>query len=87
MNEEYQDQLQDREPTPVAARVTGHLPHIVTVGRYRVGRVLQTQAQLWSGQAQFSHVAASFDEAVAQIEALNRSHPIDALVGAGASGA
>ena len=87
MSEEYQDQLQDRELTPIAARVTGHLPHIVTVGRYRVGRVLQIEAQLWSGQAQFSHVAASFDEAVAQIVALNRRHPIDALVGAGASGA
>ncbi len=64
-----------------------HLPHIVTVGRYRVGRVLQRMAQLWSGQARFSHIAASFDDAVAQLQALARTQPIDAIVGAGASGA
>ncbi|MDR0216133.1 MAG: propionate catabolism operon regulatory protein PrpR [Comamonas sp.] len=63
------------------------LPHIVTVGRYRIGRVLQRLAQLWSGQARFSHITASFDDAVAQIQALHRQKPIDALVGAGASGA
>ena len=70
-----------------AAVDASHLPHIVTVGRYRVGRVLQRLALLWSGQARFSHITASFDDAVTQIEALNRRQPIDALVGAGASGA
>lgn len=64
-----------------------HLPHIVTVGRYRVGRVLERLAQLWSGEARFSHISASFDDAVAQVQALNLRQPIDALVGAGASGA
>ncbi len=64
-----------------------HLPHIVTVGRYRVGRVLERLAQPWSGEARFSHISASFDDAVAQVQALNLRQPIDALVGAGASGA
>ncbi|MEG0051755.1 MAG: propionate catabolism operon regulatory protein PrpR [Comamonas sp.] len=63
------------------------LPHIVTVGRYRIGRVLQKISLLWSEQARFTHVAASFDEAVVQVQALNQRQPIDALVGAGASGA
>lgn len=62
------------------------LPLIVTIGRYRVGRVLQRLAQLWGGQARFVHIAASFDEAVAQVQALHRQTPIDALVAAGASG-
>ncbi|MET1115178.1 MAG: propionate catabolism operon regulatory protein PrpR [Comamonas sp.] len=64
-----------------------HLPHIVTVGRYRIGRVMQRLARPWSGQARFTHVAASFDEAVAQVHALHRRQPIDSLVVAGASGA
>lgn len=77
-----------REPERRAPQdLPRHLPHIVTVGRYRIGRVLQRQAQLWSGQARFSHVAASFDDAVAQVQALHLRQPIDALVGAGASGA
>lgn len=62
------------------------LPLIVTIGRYRVGRVLQRLARCWSGQARFVHIAASFDEAVAQVQALHRRTPIDGLVGAGASG-
>lgn len=64
-----------------------HLPHIVTVGRYRIGQVLQRLAQPWRQQAHFSHIAASFDEAVAQVRSLHPRQPIDALVGAGASGA
>lgn len=71
----------------VSLRSLDHLPHIVTVGRYRIGRVLPQLARLWSGQARFSHIAASFDDAVAQVQALHRRQPIDALVGAGASGA
>ena len=63
------------------------LPHIVTVGRYRVGRVMRREAQRWEGRARFTHIAASFDEAVAQVRALQARLPIDALVGAGASGA
>lgn len=62
------------------------LPLIVTIGRYRVGRVLQRLARFWSGQARFVHIAASFDEAVAQVQVLHRQTPIDALVAAGASG-
>lgn len=62
------------------------LPLIVTIGRYRVGRVLQRLAQLWSGQARFVHIAASFDEAIVQVQTLHRQTPIDALVAAGASG-
>jgi propionate catabolism operon transcriptional regulator len=89
------DELQAMQALPAARSSpeagplsdAGHLPHIVTVGRYRIGRVLQRLAQLWSGQVRFSHIAASFDDAVAQVHALNRKQPIDALVGAGASGA
>ncbi len=62
------------------------LPHIVTVGRYSVGRVMQIVAAQWGGPAQVSHVSASFDEAVRAVKALNAKHPIDALVVAGASG-
>lgn len=72
--------------TPRPLLSNAQLPHIVTVGRYRIGRVLQRLAQLWSGQARFTHITASFDDAVAQLHALNRQQPIDALVGAGASG-
>ena len=74
------------EPAGLAGLAGAMLPHIVTVGRYRVGRVLKSQAQLLSGRARFSHIAASFDEAQAQVKALNARQPIDALVAAGASG-
>jgi propionate catabolism operon transcriptional regulator len=90
MNESFQPHLLTAR---AAAAVNGlaadgsQLPHIVTVGRYRIGRVLQRLSPLWSGQARFTHIAASFDDAVAQVHALHRRDPIDALVAAGASGA
>lgn len=66
----------------------GHrLPHIVTVGRYRIGRVMQSIAQSWDGVAQITHVSASFADAVRTVRALDARRPIDALVVAGASGA
>ena len=65
--------------------------HIVTVGRYRIGRLLQKQALLWEGGARhgarITHVAASFEEAAEQVLALHAREPIDGLVAAGASGA
>ena len=85
MNEILVKEVED--PASLGPSHSPGLPHIVTVGRYRIGRVLQRQAQLWSGQARFSHIAASFDDAVAQVQALHLQQPIDALVGAGASGA
>ena len=87
MNESDSESLASSAFADQVAVDAGHLPHIVTVGRYRVARVLQRLALPWSGQARFSHITASFDDAVTQIEALNRRQPIDALVGAGASGA
>lgn len=63
------------------------LPHIVTVGRYRIGRVMQSVAQSWDGVAQITHVSASFADAVRTVRALDVKRPIDALVVAGASGA
>lgn len=63
------------------------LPHIVTVGRHRVGRVMQGLSDLWSAQAHLSHISAAFDEAVDAIRALHARQPVDAVVAAGASGA
>ena len=68
--------------TPAAA-----LPHIVTVGRHRIGRVLERVAEGFAGQARISHLSASFDTAVDAVLALHARTPIDALVVAGASGA
>ena len=62
------------------------LPHIVTVGRYRIGRVMQTVTEQWSGAARVTHISASFDEAVQAVRALDARQPIDALVAAGSSG-
>ncbi len=89
MNETIEAEPGQNPPLRVmaAGADASQLPHIVTVGRYRIGRVLQKISLLWSEQARFTHVAASFDEAVVQVQALNQRQPIDALVGAGASGA
>ena len=63
------------------------LPHIVTVGRHRIGRVLERISVGLSRQARVSHISASFDAAVDAVLALHAHTPIDALVVAGASGA
>ena len=63
------------------------LPRIVTVGRHRIGRVLERVAELFAGQAHIEHISASFDTAVDAVRALHARAPIDALVVAGASGA
>lgn len=63
------------------------LPHIVTVGRHRIGRVLERLAGGIAHQARVAHISASFDTAVDALLALHARTPIDALVVAGASGA
>ena len=62
-------------------------PHIVTVGRHRIARVLERVAQGFGHQARITHLSASFDSAVDAVLALHARTPIDALVLAGASGA
>ncbi|QIL80405.1 propionate catabolism operon regulatory protein PrpR [Diaphorobacter sp. HDW4A] len=63
------------------------LPHIVTVGRHRIGHVIQDVARSWSGAARVTHISASFEDAVRAVLALDEKRAIDALVVAGASGA
>ncbi|WP_027994233.1 propionate catabolism operon regulatory protein PrpR [Simplicispira psychrophila] len=63
------------------------LPHIVTVGRHRIARVLERAAEGFESQARITHLSASFDAAVDAVLALHARTPIDALVVAGASGA
>ena len=63
------------------------LPHIVTVGRHRIARVLQRVAEGFDSQARLTHLSTSFDNAVDAVLALHARKPIDALVLAGASGA
>ena len=63
------------------------LPRVVTVGRHRIGRVLEGLAHAVSDQVRVEHVSAAFDDAVQAIELLHAREPIDALVAAGASGA
>ena len=63
------------------------LPRIVTVGRHRIGRVLERLAVDIAHQARVTHVSASFDTAVDALLAMHARTPIDALVVAGASGA
>ena len=46
------------------------LPHIVTVGRHRVGRVLARVADTLGGQARIEHISASFGTAVDALQAL-----------------
>ena len=65
----------------------GALPRIATVGRHRIGRVLERVAEVFAGQAHIEHISASFDTAVDAVLALHARAPIDALVVAGASGA
>ena len=70
-----------------ASASTAALPHIATVGRHRIGRVLERVAEAFETQARTSHISASFDTAVDAVLALHARMPIDALVVAGASGA
>ena len=63
------------------------LPHIVTVGRHRIARVLERVAEGFQSQARITHLSASFDSAVDAVRALHVRAPVDALVVAGASGA
>nr|WP_051302955.1 propionate catabolism operon regulatory protein PrpR [Comamonas composti] len=63
------------------------LPLVLTVGRHRLGQVLERMASAVSDQVRVEHVSASFDEAVQAVEALHAAQPVDALVVAGASGA
>ncbi|WP_280192551.1 propionate catabolism operon regulatory protein PrpR [Delftia sp. PS-11] len=63
------------------------LPRIVTVGRHRIGRVLERMGPAVAGQVRVGHVSAAFDEAVQAVCALHATEPVDALVAAGASGA
>ena len=62
-------------------------PHIVTVGRHRIARVLERVAEGFQSQARITHLSASFDSAVDAVRALHARTPVDALVVAGASGA
>ncbi len=73
--------------TAARAEDVSRLPHIVTVGRYRIGRVMQSVAPSWEGVARITHVSASFEDAVRAVRALDARQPIDALVAAGSSGA
>lgn len=82
MNETPARSLATAVTAPFAA-----LPHIVTVGRHRIGRVLERVAEGYAAQARIAHVSASFDTAVDAVLALHARAPIDALVVAGASGA
>ena len=71
----------------IAQRPDAAQLHIVTVGRHRIGRVLERVSEGMSHQARFAHISASFDTAVDAVLALHARTPIDALVVAGASGA
>jgi propionate catabolism operon transcriptional regulator len=62
-------------------------PRVVTVGRHRIGRVLERMSLALGDQVRVEHVSAAFDEAVQAVRALQAVEPIDALVVAGASGA
>ncbi|MBP6600139.1 MAG: propionate catabolism operon regulatory protein PrpR [Giesbergeria sp.] len=62
-------------------------PHIVTVGRHRIARVLERVAEGFDSQARLTHLSTSFDNAVDAVLSLHARTPIDALVLAGASGA
>ena len=62
-------------------------PRVVTVGRHRIGRVLERMSLAVGDQVRVEHVSAAFDDAVQAVRALEAGGPIDALVVAGASGA
>jgi len=63
------------------------LPRIVTIGRHRIGRVLERLAQECAEEAQILHLGLAFDEAVQAVRQLHAREPVDAVVAAGASGA
>ena len=54
-------------------------PHIVTVGRHRIARVLERVAEGFDSQARLTHLSTSFDNAVDAVLALHARKPIDAL--------
>ena len=61
-------------------------PHVVAVGRYRLGRVFERLAPEIVMLAQVDMVNEAFENAVAAVRALHARQPIDAIVAAGASG-
>ncbi|MFS4517809.1 PrpR N-terminal domain-containing protein, partial [Delftia tsuruhatensis] len=71
--------------TPAGPRAAW--PRVVTVGRHRIGRVLERMSLAVGDQVRVEHVSAAFDDAVQAVRALQAVEPIDALVAAGASGA
>lgn len=71
--------------TPSASRAAW--PRVVTIGRHRIGRVLERMSLAVGDQVRVEHVSAAFDDAVHAVRALQAVEPIDALVAAGASGA
>jgi propionate catabolism operon transcriptional regulator len=72
---------------PGAAGRRSSLPRVVTVGRHRIGRVLERMAHAVADQVRVEHVGAAFEDAVQAVRALHAAEPVDALVVAGASGA
>ncbi len=70
-----------------AAQPLPRLPRVVTVGRHRIGRVLERMAHAVGDQVRVEHVGAAFDDAVQAVRSLHAAEPVDALVVAGASGA
>ena len=82
MNETFVQPPRAAASTPAPA-----LLHIVTVGRHRIGRVLERVSEGFEAQARIAHISASFDTAVDAVLALHARAPIDALIVAGASGA
>jgi len=74
------------EPSPKSLLAATLLPRIVTVGRYRIGRMLERLAHTVEAQARIEHVPLSFDEAVRAVQDLQARAPVDAIVAAGASG-
>lgn len=65
--------------TPAQSLATA-LPHIATVGRHRIGRVLERVATGFGAQARIHPISASFDTAIDAVLALHAHTPIDALV-------
>ena len=61
-------------------------PHIVAVGRYRLGRVFERLTPEIAVLAQVEVLSEAFEGAVAAVHALHARQPIDAIVAAGASG-
>jgi len=61
-------------------------PHIVAVGRYRLGRVFERLSPDIAMLARVNLVNEAFEAAVTAVRALHAREPIDAIVAAGASG-